>query len=459
MAERRAFAWIAGASIAAFAVGYAWPTADARSASAPTFVSRGGLDPASRASAGVAPAEAAARTTTIRGTARFGRDGAPARGTLELFADDARGDREWIGSGRVGRDGAFAIDARRDHRELDLVAVLEVEPGWPTLSTRATRGHARDAPLELSFPHGWFVVARCDGGGVAGARAWLAPAEVAPEDAREAEADRAAGLAAPDDESLWSFERWRSVDVLEGGRVGPIWIEAAPAYELAAFDGERLAHRRFAAPASLPPGATSDLGSIGPEPATGLEVRLDAGNDPAAGWSLLVARRETTEKGSRFASALAAIDSALADAVYRGAALPLGGDGRRRLVPIPEDRSLALRLRAPSGSLGPWLDVAIRPGEVQSIELATAALGDREAAATRTLRGRLVWQLGGGAIAGASVADASGASGETDADGRFTLERIPRQLARELRVERFDPEDRERAVTLAVELPHDDELV
>ncbi len=340
---------------------------------------------------------AAARVTSAAtGEAVLAPSGQPAPGTLTLTRAGSSVQIE------LGRGGPFVLpDAFSGADVATLQAQLVPALGVPPVRGRALWQTTADGPprLRVQFPDGF--VAR---GRLAPAdprlRAVLATGRVSREDRAEADAEAAAGGDAPSPEALVNFPRYRPLEVAADGRFGPLWLEAAPAWSLAAASPTHVLVTRIAPPRDVAIGAAFDLGTLTLQPLTGIAVTLDA---TGSGFRVKPVRRPDSREADGWYLPLLALFPELAESLYGEGAWDLVPGRVLRLGPLPPDSALDLLLEAPSGRRSAPVPVALRPGEVVPVVLHAAALIPADAQAGATLRGQVVLAGSNAPVADAEV--------------------------------------------------------
>lgn len=273
-------------------------------------------------------------------------------------------------------------------------------------------------------------------------RVWIAPASISAEDLADRDDALAQGKPAPEREDYWNFRGHRPVGIGRDGQIGPIAVPAAEAYEIVAFKPGWIAQIRVKAPRSVEGAAAVELdgGDLEPRPTTRLTVRLADADDLPRGFSLALSRPSPTTRGAHQAHLFHLLMPDIGGLLTGDARAPLSQQAPLQLEPLPDETVLRLTLFSPLGVEGEPIDVAIRSGELNQVELRPRSQMPETAWTQATLRGQLLWASSRAPILSGTVRDERhGKSAAVGRDGEFSLPGLPAQGDAELVVSGFDP--------------------
>ena len=267
-------------------------------------------------------------------------------------------------------------------------------------------------------------------------QAWVGPAYISEADRLEWEEARREerGGAGPERlEELANVETWLPAPVTPeaagGGRLG-LAVPPAPRYRLLAWEPEGTLYQGDFVPAGTPREGVLDAGRLQARPATGLRVRLTRA---PPGRTRYLARLErvvdeaSAERATGVLPVMRLVAPVLLGALREEGAVPLSVEGDNLLVPLPPDKAVRLRLRTEAGLEGEPLEVPLREGRVETVEVDLGRVFPGGGESFVDLRGRLLLGASARPVARARVErlEAPGPVARPGADGTFTFEKLP----------------------------------
>ncbi|MBL8693493.1 MAG: carboxypeptidase regulatory-like domain-containing protein [Planctomycetes bacterium] len=273
-------------------------------------------------------------------------------------------------------------------------------------------------------------------------RAWIAPASISAEDLADREDALAQGRPAPEREEYWNFRGHRPVGVGRDGQIGPISVPPAEAYEIVAFKPGWIAQIRVKATRSTEGAAFAEIdgGELQARPTTRLAVRLVEADGLPRGFSLALSRPSPTLQGAHQGHLFHLLMPDIGGLLSGEARAALTEQAPLLLEPLPDEAALRLTPFSPLGVAGGPIDFAMRPGELNEVEIRPRSHMPEWAWTEATLRGRIVWTSSRDSIRGGTIRDERrGRSAAVSLDGEFSLLGLPAQGEAELVVSGFDP--------------------
>lgn len=252
---------------------------------------------------------------------------------------------------------------------------------------------------------------------------------------------------------------WKEAPISPAGheaRIGPLDVPRADVYFLLAWssDGRRFGWKSVPIPDPLPANGEIDGGTVPMKSTTGIEIRFI--NVPAGVKEVLLSEASLAldpdsllTDGLAFQTLQKLSRPDVSDLLAEDGTMLLDASQPQEIAPLPPAKGIGFRLGGLAGRKSERVDVALKPGELTTVELDLTKLLGADAGRFLELDGRLVRADNGQPLAGIPIERRKAPVEDiqtTDADGRFHFATLPVDGESLFAVNMVEPEMGKRSV-------------